>query len=76
MCMDDSYSVKSGDESQNDWFACVNLVDCGHIGVHPSGSSESCPECGDGLERYSGPIFVCSSCGREHIEQGDATDCC
>lgn len=65
----------TGDESPNDWFACPQRRSCGHIGVHPDGVHESCPECGSGLERFSGTIFKCGDCGREHVGRGDAEDC-
>jgi len=66
----------SGEESQNDWYACPMFDVCGYIGVHPNGSSESCPDCGSGLEVYSGQLWECSSCGTEFVGRGDAKDCC
>lgn len=65
----------AGDETPNDWFECADWKSCGHLDVHPNGVRESCPECGSGLERYSGQLYECAECGVEHISHGDAKDC-
>lgn len=66
----------NGEESDNDWYACVQRDICGYIGVHPNGVRRSCPECRSGMEKYYGPLWKCSDCGTEYVVQGDAKDCC
>jgi ssDNA-binding Zn-finger/Zn-ribbon topoisomerase 1 len=73
---DERPSPTTGEESVNDWYACVQRQKCGYIEVRPNGRNESCPRCNSGLEKYHGELWECAECGTEYLSQGDAKDCC
>lgn len=73
--MEEKYLSIAGDNSENEWRACVNRTTCGFIGVRTR-SDARCPDCGDALEKFGGTIYQCADCKTEYVGKGDAEDCC